>query len=123
MPTFNAYLFREMRLYFTGIEAESKAEAARIASEKNTSAAEEVEDCDGANLAVLVDVVGDEKFAHSELIDFAPARLAKIAPDLLTALKTVVEMEYGRDEESRNLGEERLKHFSALIARAEGSVL
>ena len=47
--------------------------------------------------------------------------MAKLGPDLAAALKTVVEMEYDRDEESRNFDEERLQHFSSLIAQATGT--
>lgn len=119
MPKYNVHLFREMRLYFPGIEAESQAEAARIAAETDSCEAEEVEDCNGADLGAMVDVVGDRDFSRSALIDFEPARMAKLAPELAAALKTVVEMEHDRDEESRNFDEERLQHFSALIAQAE----
>lgn len=40
--------------------------------------------------------------------------------ELLQALRTVVEMEYDRDPESRNFDDERLEHFASLIAKAEG---
>jgi hypothetical protein len=50
----------------------------------------------------------------------ADANVMVIAPELLAALKTVVETEYARNEESRNFDEERLQEFVALIAQAEG---
>jgi hypothetical protein len=40
--------------------------------------------------------------------------------ELVGALRTVVEMELDRDEESRNFDEERLEYFSSLITQAEG---
>lgn len=49
----------------------------------------------------------------------ADANVIVVAPELLAALKTVVEMEYDRDEESRNFDKERLQYFASLIAKAE----
>ncbi|MCE9567635.1 MAG: hypothetical protein K8U57_37010 [Planctomycetes bacterium] len=46
-------------------------------------------------------------------------RLMSVAPKLLDALRIVVEMEYDRDEESRNFDAERLEFFASLIAEAE----
>ena len=120
MTKYNVHLFREMRLYFPGIEAESPQAAAAIASQKESGDAEDIEDCDGEDTGALVDIVGDEDFANSELIAFEPKRLVDVALQLLAALRTVVEMEYDRDEESRNFDEERLQYFTSLIAQAEG---
>lgn len=50
----------------------------------------------------------------------ANSTLMATAPRLLAALRTVVEMEYDRDQESRNFEDERLEQFAALIAEAEG---
>lgn len=43
------------------------------------------------------------------------AELLKRAPELLEALRTVVSMEYDRDDESRNFDNERLEAWQALI--------
>jgi hypothetical protein len=53
----------------------------------------------------------------------AHLRMLHAGPKLLEALKTVVEMEYDRDEESRNFDEERLQFFSSLIAEAESKAV
>jgi hypothetical protein len=89
MPLFNVHIYREMRLYFPGIHAASPDEAARVAADKPTGDAEYAEDCDGENLAALVDVVGDEQFEQSVAIDFDHERMRKAAPDLLEALTAV----------------------------------
>ena len=68
----------------------------------------------------MEDIVGNEDFANSELIAFEPKRLVDVAIQLLAAIRTVVEMEYDRNEESRNFDEERLQYFTTLIAQAEG---
>jgi hypothetical protein len=120
MTKYNVHLFREMRLYFPGIEAENPQAAAAIAAQKESGDAEDVEDCDGEDTGALVDIVGDEDFANSELIAFEPKRLVDVALQLLAALRTVVEMENDRDEASRNFDEERLQYFTSLIAQAEG---
>jgi hypothetical protein len=86
MILYHVHIYREMRLYFPGIDAASHEEAARIAADKPTADAEYVEDCDGQNLAALVDVAGDDDFGRSVTIDFEAERLRKAAPDLLKAL-------------------------------------
>jgi hypothetical protein len=47
-------------------------------------------------------------------------RCVNLHEKLATALRTVVSMEYDRDEESRNFDSERLGYFASLIAEAEG---
>src|SRR5207244_1946950 len=70
MTLYNVHIYREMRLYFPGIEAQSPHEAARIAADKPTDEAALIEDCEGQTLAALVDVAGDECFEQSQIIDF-----------------------------------------------------
>lgn len=70
MTLYNVHIYREMRLYFPGIEAPTLDEAARIAAGRPTAEAEYTEDCDGENLAALVDVAGDDDFGQSVTIDF-----------------------------------------------------
>ena len=92
MNLYNVHIFREMRLFFPAIEADTPKEAARMAAEKLTDEAETIDDeCDGENLAALVDVVYDDGFDQSVMIDFAAERLRKAAPKLLAACRMVVE--------------------------------
>ena len=97
MTKYNVHLFREMRLYFPNIEGNSPAEAARNASGSDTGEAEEIEDCNGEDLGALVDVVGDDDFGNSELIDFEPQRMLNAAPKLLAALQQVLAFAANRD--------------------------
>ena len=50
----------------------------------------------------------------------ARLRVMHAGPKLLEALRTVVEMEFDRDPESRNFDDERLECFASLVAEAEG---
>jgi hypothetical protein len=70
MPKYHVHLFRELRLYYPDIEADSPEDAARLAAEKPTEEAAKIEDCDGVNLGSLVDLDGDQDYEHSRLIDF-----------------------------------------------------
>lgn len=88
MKTYNVNLYREMRLFFPGIVAQTAEEAARIAAEMPSDAAQALEDCDGENLAALVGTIGREDCQHNWMIDFDPVRA--MAPELLTALALVL---------------------------------
>ncbi len=90
MTLYNVHIYREMRLYFPAIEAETPEDAARNAADKLTADAEYTEDCDGENLAALVDVVGDDEFKHSVAIDFDHERIRKAAPELLEAIPALI---------------------------------
>src|ERR1700677_515089 len=87
MTLYNVHIYREMRLYFPNIEAISPEEAATFAGDKSTGDAEYTEDCDGANLSALIDLVGDDEFEKSVAIDFESERLRKVALELLVALQ------------------------------------
>jgi hypothetical protein len=87
---YHVHIYREMRLYFPGIEARSPDDAARIAADKPPADAEYSEDCGGENLAALIDVAGDDDFTQSAIIDFEPERLRKAAPRLLAALAAIL---------------------------------
>lgn len=87
MRKFIVHLYREMRLCFTDIEAETPEAAAEIVSRRPTGDADNVEDCEGRNLAALVDVAGDEDFSRSVTIDFEPERHRKAARKLLKAVR------------------------------------
>ncbi len=86
MTTYNVHIYRVMRLYFPGIEANSPMEAAQIAAEKPTMEAEYTEDCEGETLSALVDVPGDEDYRQSVDVDFEAERMRKTARELLDAL-------------------------------------
>lgn len=87
MTLYNVHIYREMRVFFPGIEADSAEDAAGIAADRPTPDADYTEDCDGENLAALVDVVGDEGFEQSVTIDFDAERQRKALPQLLMALR------------------------------------
>ena len=86
MTLYNVHLYREMRLLFKRIEAETPEAAAAIARDRLTEDADDIDDCDGEDLAALVDVVGDDQYEQSVMIDFEAERLRKAAPELLAAL-------------------------------------
>jgi hypothetical protein len=87
MIKYIVHIYREMRLSFADIEADTPAAAAVIARGKQTSDADDIEDCDGEDLSALVDVAGDEDYSQSVMIDFETERHRKTAPKLLEALK------------------------------------
>jgi hypothetical protein len=86
MTLYTVHLYREMRLTFERVEADTHEAAAAIARDRLTEDADDIEDCDGENLAALVDVVGDDQYEHSRIIDFEAERLRKAAPELLETL-------------------------------------
>jgi hypothetical protein len=89
MTIYNVHVYREMRIKFDGIEAPTPEAAAAIAAGKPTDEAADIADCEGENLAALVDVVGDEEYEQSRAIDFEPERLRKAASRLLDALRCI----------------------------------
>jgi hypothetical protein len=84
---YTIHIYREMKLRFDGIEADTPEAAAAIAQGKPTGDADDIDDCDGEDFAALVDVALDEEFEQSRTIDFEPERQRKNAPKLLEALK------------------------------------
>lgn len=90
MTLYNVHIYREMRVFFPSIEAVTPEEAARVASDMVTEDAEYTEDCQGENLAALVDVVGDDEFQHSVVIDFDHERIRKAAHRLLEAIPPLI---------------------------------
>jgi hypothetical protein len=87
---FNVHIYREMRLVFSGIEADTHESAAAIARDKPTEDADSIDDCEGESLAALVDVQGDEEYAQSRTIDFEGERERRAATALLTSLEAVL---------------------------------
>ncbi len=72
MTLYNVHIYRELRLRFDGIEAESPEAAANIARAGLTEDADHIEPCDGDTFAAFVDGVRDEEFRQSQVIDFDP---------------------------------------------------
>jgi hypothetical protein len=124
MTLYNVHIYREMKLLFRDIEAATPEAAANIACDGLTEDADSIDPCDGETLSALVDVVGDDHFDHSQLIDFDGERVRKAAPKLLEALdyllaQTVdMDLKYGI---TLSEGEEdaRAKALAA-IAEAKG---
>ena len=77
MTFYNVHIYREMRITFGGIEAETSEDAAAIARDKPTSDADGIDDCEGESLSALVDVAGDEEYEQSQFIAFEAERLRK----------------------------------------------
>lgn len=70
MTIYNVHIYREMRLTYERIEADSPEAAALIARDRLSEDADDIEDCDGEDLGALIDVVGDEDHEQSVSIDF-----------------------------------------------------
>jgi hypothetical protein len=90
MTFYNVHIYREMRLTYESVEADTAHAAAAIALDMSVGAADDIDDCDGETFAALVDVAGDEHHEQSVTIDFEPERLRKAAPDLLEALERLL---------------------------------
>lgn len=68
MTTYTVHLYREMRLAFPGIEAESPEAAARLAAGKPTYSCDDIEDCAGVTHSAHVDPEGRKPSDASELV-------------------------------------------------------
>lgn len=117
MTLYNVHIYREMRLFFPGIEAETSEDAARTTAQKPTHEADYTEDCDGENLAALVDVVGNDDYSQSVTIDFEAQRLRKAAHELLEVLKTLAEQ---ADEDCPAAC--RTRHFAEALEAAYAAI-
>jgi hypothetical protein len=91
MPTYNVHLYREMRLFFPGVEADTAEEAAKIVAEKASEEAASTEDCEGESVAALVDLVGDEDFSESVTINLGPVKSASSPEATLLTIKEWLE--------------------------------
>jgi hypothetical protein len=123
MTKYNIHLYREMRLEYVGIEADTPEAAALIARQRQTEDADNVEDCNGDELSALVDVAGDEDYSQSVMIDFEGERQRKAAPALLAALKVSEgfvhwALDHGANRESTSAA---LEHIRDAIAKAEAA--
>jgi hypothetical protein len=95
-----------MRLAFGGIEADTPEAAAAIARAKPTDQADSIDDeCDGENLAALVDVAGDEEYRQTRAIDFEPERQRKASRALLDALQETLGLLAGCMRNAERLGQ------------------
>lgn len=73
MTKYNVHIYREMKLRFDNIEADTPEQAAKKAKDMMLSEADDFDECDGRDFAALVDVQGDKEFAQSRTIDFKEA--------------------------------------------------
>jgi CTP:molybdopterin cytidylyltransferase MocA len=117
MTTYNAHIYREMRLVFAGIEADTAEIAAAIARDKPTGDADEIDDCDGESFSALVDEVGDEQYERSVMIDFESERQRKSARKLLAALESLADQ---ADEDCP--AEHRSRHFRDALEEARAAM-
>jgi hypothetical protein len=92
MTNYIVHIYREMRLSYADIEADTPEAAASIARDKPTDAADSIDDCDGENLAALVDLAGDDEYEHSRFIDFEAERHRKAASKLLAKVQAVAQL-------------------------------
>jgi len=98
MTRYNVHIYREMKLRFDGIEAESPEAVANIARDGLTEDADDIDDCDGETFAALVDVVGDEDFTQSRLIEFdQPGDVCKKPTVIVTVRGGLVEDVHSTD--------------------------
>jgi hypothetical protein len=119
MTEYIVHIYREMRLTYTGIEADTPEAAAVITRGKPTDDADNVEDCDGENLAALVDVAGDKDYSQSRFIDFEGEKQRKAASKLLEAVRMAEN--YLADDLDQD-DETEMRIFKAICnARAEAT--
>ena len=91
MTQYIVHIYREMRLTFADIEADTPEAAAAIARDKTTDQADDIEECNDEDLSALVDLAGDEDYSQSVAVDFEAERIRKAARDLLAALEEVID--------------------------------
>jgi hypothetical protein len=117
MTRYIVHLYREMRLTYADIEADSSEAAAAIARDKPTSDADDIEDCEGETLTALVDVVGDDQYEQPRFIHFEAERHRKAAPALLAACEAALfQFEHNGDESDSDRAV--LDQLQAAIAQA-----
>lgn len=93
MPKYRVHIYREMRLVFENIEAETPEAAAHIAADRHFDDCDDWSDCEGVTLSALVDL--DSAIEESEaqdgvLVDFEERRLLNTARRLLTAFSAIL---------------------------------
>lgn len=122
MPTYNVHLYREMRLFFPGIEAESAEQATKLVAEKPTDHAEYTDDCEGETTSALVDLVGDEDFSESVTIDLDPMKAA--AKELYDLLEEIYPLLLdGTFYENYDEATSKVGRIRKLLTKARGETL
>ena len=91
MTIYNVHIYREMRLVYEGISAETPEAAAAIARKKPTDDSVEIADCEGETLSAVVDEAGDSAYERSVMIAFENERLRTASPALLAACRMIVD--------------------------------
>ncbi len=126
---FDVHIYREMRLRFDVIEAETHEAAAEIARNLPLKMADDVDECDGETFYACVDVQGDDEYERSRWIDFADERLRVAAPKLLAACKTALaamEAELETEDPQARIqiewDAEPMRTLREVIAEAEGAL-
>jgi hypothetical protein len=112
--TYNVHIYREMRLRFDNIKADSHEAASAIARSLSLKVADDFDECEGRTFTALVDVVGDDEYADSETIDFEDGKLLDAAPKMLTAARMVID-----NWENGDLAH-AVRTLSEAVAEAEG---
>lgn len=124
MTIFNIHIYREMRLRFDGIEADTPEAAAAIARDKPTDAANVIDDCEGRSFSALVDVQGDEDYEQSQVIDFEEERQCQAAPKLLDALRWITRCAKNRGPVGTTayiVSDERMAQAQAAVEEADAA--
>lgn len=99
MNKYRVHAYREMRVVFN-VEAESIEQAAILGADMPAEySVEAPEDCDSKTLSCLVDVVGDEEYERSEMVDFYELMPTGVFREMLAALKTITNMEVNSNSE------------------------
>lgn len=87
MPMYSIHIYRVMKLRFDNVSAATAQEAADKVCTLPSDQADDLDDCDGETFSALVDVVDDENYDHSQMIDYEPERTHQGAAMLLAALE------------------------------------
>jgi hypothetical protein len=118
MTIYNVHIYRELRLSFECIEANTPEAALRIARAGTTGDADDIAD-EGEDLSARVEIDGDDAPERALMIQFEPGR--KAALRLLAALKGTL---YALDENMDGSGPSKRTAIAtarAAIAEAEAS--
>jgi hypothetical protein len=84
MPLYNVYLYREVRLCFYDIEADTAEAAAVLVRDKYTDDADDIEGCTGQEFSAEIVAAGDPADNHTVTLRFEPDELPNIPWHLLT---------------------------------------